>query len=158
MKENRQILAGESYARSTVSLRQKRILIADHSPEEGALLAEKFRREGALVLQVTEGREVVSAALRASSKGIAFDVIVVDLHLPVLDGFSTTMLLRENGITAPVLSYTDRGLSVDEHESSLAGCSFHLERRSFFRRPVGVVSELLSQWEEESGPGCGLAA
>jgi CheY-like chemotaxis protein len=73
------------------------ILVADDAPEIRQLIAIALRRQGCRVVGCANGLEAVTLA-----HAEAFDVIVLDNHMPVLDGVSAARMLREDPETEAV--------------------------------------------------------
>jgi two-component system, OmpR family, response regulator CpxR len=84
-----------------------RILVIDDDVELGALLKEFLEREGFSLEFVHEGRKGLERALSG-----AFDLVVLDVMLPGMDGFEILKRLRQSNRT-PVLMLTARGEDID---------------------------------------------
>jgi CheY-like chemotaxis protein len=61
---------------------------------------------GLQVLGVTNGRDAVDLALSALRAGHPFDLILMDLEMPILDGYEAIRRVREGGFTGPILALT----------------------------------------------------
>jgi two-component system OmpR family response regulator len=92
---------------------QEQILVVDDEPSIADAVATMLRYEGFDVQQAESGR----AALRMAQEG-SFDLIVLDIMLPDLDGLQVTRKLREGGVRVPVLFLTARD-SVDDRIAGL---------------------------------------
>ena len=85
-----------------------RILLVEDDPRMSALLERGFKEEGHVVEQATTGtkaRDIVVAE--------EFDVVVLDVMLPELDGFAVVRDLRALGNRTPVLMLTARDADAD---------------------------------------------
>lgn len=89
-----------------------KVLIVDDEPNIRDLLSTSLRFAGFSVHAVGNGADAVNAA----EKG-APDIILLDVMLPDMNGFSVTKKIRSMGITAPVLFLTAR----DETEDKITG-------------------------------------
>ena len=89
-----------------------KVLIVDDEPNIRDLLSTSLRFAGFSVHAVANGTDAVNAA----EKG-APDIILLDVMLPDMNGFSVTKKLRSMGINAPVLFLTAR----DETEDKITG-------------------------------------
>lgn len=80
---------------------QGRVLLADDDPDLRHLEAALLQDFGLAVTTAADG----SAALRAAMRE-RFEVIILDMHMPELDGLATTRALRKAGVDAPVVAMT----------------------------------------------------
>ncbi|WP_026912480.1 response regulator transcription factor [Patulibacter minatonensis] len=92
-----------------------RLLIVEDEAKLAALLARGFRESGHAVDLAGTGEE---ALWRAGST--AYDVVVLDVGLPTIDGFETCRRLRADGVRTPVLMLTARD-GVDDRIAGLDG-------------------------------------
>jgi DNA-binding response OmpR family regulator len=84
------------------------VLVIEDDRRMASLLALALKEEGSQVTICHDGNEGLSAALRPE-----FDVIVLDLMLPGLDGFHVAQRLRKRGRQTPVLMLTARDAPAD---------------------------------------------
>lgn len=73
-----------------------------------ALLERGLKREGHIITHAADGSEGLDMALSH-----AFDVVILDVMLPVMDGFQVARTLRERGCQTPILMLTARDASTD---------------------------------------------
>lgn len=84
------------------------LLIEDHEDIADAICF-KLEREGHQVVMADNGRDGISDALAG-----AFDVIVLDINLPLANGFTVLSTIRDRGVAAPVLIITARNQVADK--------------------------------------------
>jgi len=82
---------------------QAQILVADDNKQNRDLVHLVLEEQGLIVTEVENGEEAVVAARES-----AFDLILMDLHMPVMDGFVATKTLSTEGIDVPVISSPQR--------------------------------------------------
>lgn len=83
-----------------------RVLLAEDNRDLLLILSRQLAHLGLEVHSVSNGRDAVDQALGALSAGDPFDLILMDLEMPVLDGYQATRLLREAGMAGPILALT----------------------------------------------------
>lgn len=77
---------------------------------------------------VPDGREAIKAVLGASLSGIPFDLVIMDIRLPVLDGVSAVRQLRDYGHITPVLAISADTSDDCRNRALAAGCTEFLAK------------------------------
>jgi signal transduction histidine kinase/ActR/RegA family two-component response regulator len=83
-----------------------RVLVVDDAADNRTLVSLLLRAHGVAVDTAEDGRGAVDQALHAVQAGVPFDLILMDLQLPGLDGYQATRQLRAQGVTQPILALT----------------------------------------------------
>ncbi|WP_376770958.1 response regulator [Marinobacter arenosus] len=100
-----------------------RILCAEDNETNRRLVSLLVSRTGAELVHVGNGAEALDMALRDS-----FDLILMDIQMPVMNGRDATAALREAGVNTPVIALTANVMSEDIADYRLAGCNEHLAK------------------------------
>ena len=94
------------------------VLLAEDNPNIRLLVDEYLTRAGARVTAVTNGQEAAQRLLESLSpaavEGQAYDLVLLDLHMPVMDGSQAMRCIRAEGYTGPIV-----GLTADYAEKSV---------------------------------------
>ena len=112
-------------------LQSRRILLAEDSADAQRLIAFMLHQEGAIVEVAENGRIAIDRVAETTGNGLgeAFDVIVMDMHMPVMDGYEATAELRRQGFTAPIVALTAQVNPGDREKCLAAGCDDYLAKR-----------------------------
>ncbi|MHC2087290.1 response regulator [Methylobacterium sp. WCS2018Hpa-22] len=116
----------------------KTILIVEDGPLNRDLLTQLLEDDYALLIAVDGGAGVAMAASHIP------DLILMDLSLPVIDGWEATRRIKANPATGniPVIAITANAMSGDEDKAKMAGCD------DFMTKPVDedLLFAKLHQW------------
>ncbi len=100
-----------------------RILLADDARDNRKIVSWHLRRAGATVDFAENGRIAMEKALQASGSGHGFDIVLMDMQMPELDGFAATRALREKGFERPIIALTAHAMTGDRDQCLAAGCN-----------------------------------
>ena len=128
-----------------------RVLVAEDSADNQRLIRYLLEGAGAEVVVVDNGQPAVELALAELRQGTPFDLILMDMQMPVLDGYEATGRLRAAGYQQPIIALTAHALSTDHDKCLTAGCdeicTKPIDRSAFFaaiqrqlsRHPTGAL-------------------
>ena len=128
-----------------------RVLMAEDGPDNQRLISFVLRRAGAEVTVVDNGQAAVDLALAAQREGNPFDCILMDMQMPVMDGYAATRSLRAAGYTGPIIALTAHAMSGDENKCLEAGCT------DYTAKPIQRYS-LLAKVARYCGPASRIRA
>lgn len=131
------------------------VLVAEDSEDSQKLIAFYLRKMGLQSVIVPDGRQAVNNALAAVGAGNPFDMILMDMQMPSLDGYEATRELRARGYKGVIVALTANALAGDREKCLEAGCDEYLTKpieRDVF---VGTCARLLCKGED---PGLRIAS
>ncbi len=117
---------------------EHRILVVDDGMTNRKLIKLVLTRAGANVTQAENGREACALAMST-----AFGVILMDMQMPVMDGYTATRELRANGIECPIIALTAHAMKGDRERCLKAGCSDYLAKPINTDALIETVAEAL---------------
>jgi CheY-like chemotaxis protein len=124
---------------------QARILLVEDSADNRRLLELMLRRAGFSVSFANDGQEGLSEALLAHAGGEPFDVILMDMQMPVLDGYTATRRLRQIGYAGPIIALTAHSLAGERERCIQAGCDAYaakpIDRPALLRLILGTIKQ-----------------
>jgi signal transduction histidine kinase/CheY-like chemotaxis protein len=124
--------------RNTKPFRGKRILIVEDSVDNQLLTEQYMLKEGAEVAIANNGLEAIELVHNGK-----FDLILMDMQMPVMDGYTATTKLREMGYDIPIIALTAHAMKEDLEKCLRVGCNDYLSKP--FRRE-NLIHLIIRQW------------
>lgn len=100
-----------------------KILAVDDSADSRDLICAYLERSGATVDLAQDGQQAVEFALRGD-----FDIVLMDIQMPLLDGNSAMSALREAGYRKPIIALTGQAFNADKLTTYAPGFDDHLTK------------------------------
>ena len=99
-----------------------RILLAEDSEPNRRLLVRILERGGAQVDYAENGLVALNMARCARDAGREYDLLITDMQMPVMDGYTLTRQLRDSQATLPIVALTAHAMADERQKCLAAGC------------------------------------
>ena len=120
----------------------KRILVIEDQEDNRAILRDLLTSAGFSVLEAINGAEGVTKA-----RSELPDLILMDIQMPVMDGYEATRRIKTDAATAsiPIIAVTSYALSGDEVRTREAGCNGYVAKPFSPRQLLGQIRGFLDK-------------
>ncbi len=120
-------------------LQDKNILLVEDNEINQLIATEVLENMGIKVTVAGDGQQGVDMALHGS-----FDLILMDIQMPIMDGLTAARLLRTNGYDKPIIAMTANAMKEDRVKAKEAGMQEHIAKPF----DVAELQSLLQTWLE----------
>ncbi|GAA3958643.1 response regulator [Allohahella marinimesophila] len=127
------------------SLTGVHILVVDDRDDIRLLVQRLIERAGGTTRAAPNGLAALASVELSKTLGPAFDAVIMDMQMPIMDGFEATRQLRDDGFDRPIIALT-AGAMLGEREKCLeAGCSSYLSKPVDEHRLIQLILEARAQ-------------
>lgn len=105
-----------------------KVLLAEDGIDNQLLVSTHLSRAGARVTVAENGRVAADQAMAALLAGDPFDVILMGMQMPEMDGYAATSELRRKGYKGPIVALTAHAMAGDRERCLGAGCTDYLTK------------------------------
>jgi CheY-like chemotaxis protein/HPt (histidine-containing phosphotransfer) domain-containing protein len=113
----------ENRSQISWSFPDSRVLVVDDGLENRELVKLVLMELGLNVETAENGKEALEKAFKES-----FDIILMDVQMPIMDGFTAVKLMRERGLTKPIIALTAHAMKGFKSECLAVGYSEYLPK------------------------------
>ena len=106
---------------NALSLAGIRLLLAEDGQDNRVLISHLLEKAGASVVLATNGLEAIRE-INASETSSPIDLVLMDMQMPEMDGYTATRELRKHGYAGPIIALTAHSMSGDREKCLNAGC------------------------------------
>lgn len=119
-----------------------RVLVVDDTTSTRSSTARFLSQLGLEVTTAVNGEEALDIALLADTAGYSFQLVLMDVRMPVMDGIESTRLFRHGGFTSPIIAFSSCKIDGIARQCIDAGCDL------FLAKPVApdVLKDVLEQY------------
>lgn len=116
------------------------ILVVEDQMDNRQILRDLLGNAGYQLVEAENGEEALAAVSKQR-----FDLILMDIQLPILDGYETTRRIRANPDfkTIPIIAVTSYALAGDEAKALAVGCNAYVAKPYSPRQLLAKVREFV---------------
>ena len=122
-----------------VMFKGKRILVVEDTDSNFSLVKYSLLATRVSIVRATNGEE----AIRSFMHDGVFDLILMDIRLPGMNGFEVTRRIREMNKSIPIIAHTALAFELDKEEYLKAGCNAQITKPTDRQTLLKVISEFL---------------
>jgi PAS domain S-box-containing protein len=130
---------------SSEPARKIRVLLVEDSEDNRFLVDRALRKAGVEVEFAENGVEGIT---KATATGADYDVILMDMQMPVMDGYTATKRLRQMGYEKPIVAITAHAMTEECRRVRSIGCDMHVSKPVNFPHLVQTVREFASRYHK----------
>jgi PAS domain S-box-containing protein len=112
---------------SSIRLTGARVLLVEDGASNRKLIMLVLTRLGAIIDWADDGKSGAEKALAGN-----YDVVLMDMQMPIMDGYTAARLCRSKGLKTPIIALTAHAMRGDEEKCLQAGCS------GFLTKPIDM--------------------
>ena len=127
-KVNLKLKNGAASNNPKQSKKEITVLVAEDGEDNQRLIVHHLSRAGMKVIVANNGLEAVDLAVAAQKQSSAPDVILMDMQMPIMDGYEATLKLRELGWRGAIVAITAHAMTGDRERCTQAGCDDYLTK------------------------------
>ncbi len=119
-----------------------RVLVVEDGPDNQQFIAQVLKTAGAEVVVAGNGQEACDTLLGSATDAEPIHVVLMDIQMPIMDGYEATRRLRLGGCTLPIVAITAHAMVEEESKCLEAGCDAYLTKPIDRARFLQVVGRL----------------
>jgi CheY-like chemotaxis protein len=124
-------------------LLHRRILVVEDVKVNQILMSVNLTEAGAEVVLAGNGQVALDIITESEANNLLFDVILMDMQMPIMDGYEATSRLRKQGFNRPIIAITAQALSGDCEKTLKAGCTSYMTKPVNFENLIATILTLL---------------
>ncbi len=119
-------------------LRNTTIMIVDDEENNFLFMKDALRSVKASLIWARVGQEAIDIV----KSGKKIDVILMDMKMPIMDGYETTKAVKKINSTIPVIAITAYAMPKERARCLEAGCDAYISKPIITRRLLKLIAEL----------------
>ena len=126
-----------------------KVLLAEDGPDNQRLFNHILCNAGFDVTIADNGKIALERAVAAQEEGEPFNVVLMDIQMPIMDGYEATRQLRHAGYEGAIIAVTAHAMSNESEKCRQVGCNDCLTKPINPREFVATVSQYIADGANE---------
>ena len=118
------------------------VLLVEDGRLNQVLISTILKKAGATIELADNGLQGVEKVVAAQQAGTPFQLVLMDMQMPVMDGYDATAKLREQGFEMPIVALTAHAMAGDRQKCLDAGCTEYATKPVDRRGLLAMCAEL----------------
>jgi signal transduction histidine kinase len=123
-----------------INWHNKTILIVDDLDYNFEIMQEQLKNTKAKIIWAKNGKEAIDICV--NNKNI--DLILMDIRMPVMDGYEATKEIKKYNFNIPIIAQTAFAISEEREKSIKAGCNDYITKPINYRRLIEVIDKYIN--------------
>lgn len=126
----------ENIAAKDIQLQPMRLLLVDDNADNRLVVVSYLKGQPVQVVEATDGTEAVEKTMKEK-----FDLVFMDMHMPVMDGYEATAEIRRRGNTTPIVALTAYAMKEEIDRILSVGCMDRLSKPITRARLLNYIAQ-----------------
>lgn len=123
-------------------------MLAEDGPYNQRLITCVLEKAGAQVEVAENGQIAIDRVLNQDKSEPAFDIVLIDMQMPVMDGYTAVQQLRQRGYDRPIIALTAHAMTSDRKKCLDAGCTEYTTKPIMVPELLALIGQYASQTAE----------
>ena len=111
--------------------------MAEDAVDTQLLIRQILKKQGAEVEFANDGKQAIELAQAKD-----YDIILMDIQMPIVDGYQATRRLRSKGYRRPIIGLSAHAMREEQEKIIAAGCNEHLAKPFDPKRLIRLIEDL----------------
>ncbi|WP_347244740.1 ATP-binding protein [Thermogutta sp.] len=134
------------------------VLLAEDGLDNQRLISFILRKAGFQVAVASNGEEAIRMVELAEHHGTPFECILMDMQMPIVDGYTAVRVLRSRGCRTPIIALTAHAMVGDREACLAAGCDDYLSKPVDRKTLVKIVARHVAAYRDSVKPEVACAS